>query len=44
MNADIQPVKPLQRAVLTVAFMVGLMALYLLVGWLRVVVLMVVVT
>ena len=39
MNADIQPVKPLQRAVLTVAFMVGLMALYLLVGWLRVVVL-----
>ena len=39
MNADIQPVKPLQRAVLTVAFMAGLMALYLLVGWLRVVVL-----
>ena len=36
MNADIQPVGRRSRTVFTIGFMVGLMVLYLLVGWLRV--------
>jgi len=36
MNADLQPVGHRYRVVFTVSFMVGLMALYLLIGWLHV--------
>ena len=35
MSSDTQPVKPAERVVLTVSFMLGLMALYLLIGWLQ---------